>query len=141
MLICSTEKCLILFYFIFEIDFVLFYKKQKFRFWKSLKLFYIFWSKTVMSNLKCLIWFKLGCWSRILAITWKYGFRILLKQFNIFQLRNMLSDRSFLQVFFAFSLIFFFFFFFGLICIFWHYYSNSFELKRFLMILRCTELL
>ena len=128
MLICSTEKCLILFYFIFEIDFVLFYKKQNFRFWKSLKFFYIFWSKIMMSNLKCVIWFKLRCWSRILATTWKYGFRILSKQFNIFQLRNMLPDRSFLQ-------------FFCLICIFWHCYSNSFELKRFLMILRCIELL
>ena len=45
--------------------------------------------------------------------------------FNIFQLRNLLSDQNLSR-----------FFFFCIIYIFWHYHRHSFELKKFLMILR-----
>ena len=53
----------------------------------------------VLSNI---VWFKFRCSSRILAIVEEYGFQNLLRKFNIFQLRNLLSDQNLSRSFLSF---------------------------------------
>ena len=58
------------------------HKTEKFRFWKSLKYFFDKkeWCYIWICPVKqCLIWFKLRCLSKTLAIVEKYGFGTLLK--------------------------------------------------------------
>ena len=72
--ICPMKKYLILFHFHCLVRFS--YKIEKFRFWKSLKYFNIFWQKSdvrfdyVLSK-SVLIWFRLRCLSSILVISWE----------------------------------------------------------------------
>ena len=53
------------------------HKTEKFRFWKSLKYFIIFWLKKKWCQIwlfpykECLIWFKLCFLNRILVISWE----------------------------------------------------------------------
>ena len=96
------------------------HKTENSSFLKSLKWFKVFWKKKWRQNWicpfkQCLISFKLCCLSRILA--------------------NSIQESVVRSKFVPF------FFFFCLIWIFWYYYRYSFELKKFLMILRYIEIL
>ena len=109
------------------------HKTQKFRFWKSLKYFsfpkskwYQLWICPVK---QCLIWFKLLCLSRILAIRWEMRILNFIEIVQYFSIKESDVRSKFVPVFFC------------LVCIFWHYYRNSFELKMFLMILKHIEIL
>ena len=111
------------------------HKIEKCWFWKSLKYFNVLikniWCQVWLCPVKqCLIWFKLRCLSRILLISWKI--RIL-----NFKFENSLISFNWgiccqIKICTAF---------FCLIWIFWQYYRNSFELKKFLLILRYIEIL
>ena len=68
----------------------------------------------------CLIWFKLLCLSRILVISWEI------------QILNFIKIVSYSLEFVVRSK---FVPFFALFVFLWHYYRNSFELKKFLMML------
>ena len=74
--ICHVEKCIISLISIVWMNF----SNKTVTFWvrKSLKSFKIFSSKKMMSDLiwicpakQCLIWFKLSCLSKTLAISWE----------------------------------------------------------------------
>ena len=90
------------------------------RYWNTL----IFFGKKKWCQIRlcpvkqCLISFKLHCLSNILAISWEIRILNFVKIVFFFQFRNLLSDQNFSQ-----------FFVFCLICIFWHYYRNTFDYK------------
>ena len=119
--ICPMEKCLI-FFFMFIVRVHFSHKTDQFWFSKPLKYFNSFLSKKwcqigICLVKHCLIWFNFCCLSIILAISWEIQ---ILNFIKIVQLRNMLSDQN------CSGLV-------CLICIFWHYYRNSFQLKKFLI--------
>ena len=78
-----------------------------------------------------LISFKLHCLSNILAISWEIRILNFVKIVCFFFNLGICCQIKIFPSFFVFCLI----------CIFWHYYRNSFELKKFLLIIRCLEIL
>ena len=110
------------FFFMFIVRVHFSHKTDQFWFSKPLKYFNSFLSKKwcqigICLVKHCLIWFNFCCLSIILAISWEVQ---ILNFIKIVQLRNMLSDQN------CSGLV-------CLICIFWHYYRNSFQLKKFLI--------
>ena len=94
--------------------------------WITLIFFLI---KKMMSDLNIvlsnIVWFGLS-----FLVAAEFGKRLRnmdFELFNIFQLRNVLSDQNFFPVFCLICIFFCFFF--------WHYCRNSFKLKMFQMIL------
>ena len=105
---------------------ICFDKKNNVRFDDVLWVYYDYLIWFILVK-QCLIWFKVRCLNRILAISWD------LERFWIFYLRNLLSDQNLSRYFLSYLHFLFFFF--------WHCYRNSFKLKIFLMILRYIEIL
>ena len=67
-----------LYYFISSVWIQFSHKTERFRFWKSLNIFCFLIKKKIFQiwicpAKQCLIWFKIRCFSRILAISWEIG--------------------------------------------------------------------
>ena len=93
----------------------------------------VFWSKTSISdlNMSChwigpakqyLIWFKLHCLNRILAISWEIQI-LNFTEIVYFSIKDFVDRSKFVPVFLSY-----------------YYYKDDFELKKCLMILKSTEM-
>ena len=113
--------------------FILIIKLRNFNFkshWHTSK---VFWSKTSTSdlNMSChwicpakqyLIWFKLHCLNRILAISWEIQI-LNVTEIVYFSIKDFVDRSKFVPVFLAY-----------------YYYKDDFELQKCLMILKSTEM-